>query len=384
MKIEAGRQKCVLTNFPFGEMLHVCTSSKKEDAEEASFEEKNQNGGFSQGNGGNQNGGPAPSVVEANGNPTLFQLQSTLKTSLGNGGGAGALGNGALVGAGRGEVDPGLLSRSASWSEGDLAGGFSQELDTVCLLGTNEIDRRRSCVSDGGFRVPPMREVGGLASCLATGQPQAIRRELESLCGLRHKNGGRCTGARRKRVSIRVEDEKEVAPIIVIQTPDPLLRLQEKPRKSSMKSSSGRRQGGCLRVEKEMDIIPHVILPEPARINGVKAVARPVGSLDMETISNDSNSYEMVEYGLSPLQQQQRRKSCLCWHPQLHFDAREEPSAESVDSFIPQRDNAFVGGQAVSRLDKVVTAVLILATLTSFCLLFWYQNFTEGLHAVMH
>ena len=30
------------------------------------------------------------------------------------------------------------------------------------------------------------------------------------------------------------------------------------------------------------------------RINGVKAVARPVGSLDMETISNDSNSYEMV------------------------------------------------------------------------------------------
>ena len=30
------------------------------------------------------------------------------------------------------------------------------------------------------------------------------------------------------------------------------------------------------------------------RINGVKAVARPVGSLDMENISNDSNSYEMV------------------------------------------------------------------------------------------
>ena len=30
------------------------------------------------------------------------------------------------------------------------------------------------------------------------------------------------------------------------------------------------------------------------RINGVKAVARPVGSLDMETIGNDSNSYEMV------------------------------------------------------------------------------------------
>ena len=23
----------------------------------------------------------------------------------------------------------------------------------VCLLGTNEIDRRRSCVSDGGFRL---------------------------------------------------------------------------------------------------------------------------------------------------------------------------------------------------------------------------------------
>ena len=33
--------------------------------------------------------------------------------------------------------------------------------------------------------------------------------------------------------------------------------------------------------------------------------------------------------------------------------------------------------QAVSRLDKAVTSVLILATLTSFCLLFWYQNFTE-------
>ena len=85
MKIKAGRQKCVLTNFPFVEMLHVCTSSKKEDAEEASFEEKNQNVGFSQGNGGNQNGGPTPSGGEANGSPTLFQLQSTLKTSLGNG-----------------------------------------------------------------------------------------------------------------------------------------------------------------------------------------------------------------------------------------------------------------------------------------------------------
>ena len=86
MKIKAGRQKCVLTNFSFVEMLHVCTSGKKEDGEEASFEEKNQNGGFSQGNGGNQNGGPAPSVGEANGTPTLFQLQSTIKTSLlGNG-----------------------------------------------------------------------------------------------------------------------------------------------------------------------------------------------------------------------------------------------------------------------------------------------------------
>ena len=30
------------------------------------------------------------------------------------------------------------------------------------------------------------------------------------------------------------------------------------------------------------------------RLNGVNVVARPVGSLDMETISNDSNSYEMV------------------------------------------------------------------------------------------
>ena len=85
MKIKAGRQKCVLTNFSFVEMLHVCTSSKKEDGEEANFEEKNQNGGFSQGNGGNQNGGPTPLVGEANGNPTLFQLQSTIKTSLGNG-----------------------------------------------------------------------------------------------------------------------------------------------------------------------------------------------------------------------------------------------------------------------------------------------------------
>ena len=118
--------------------------------------------------------------------------------------------------------------------------------------------------------------------------------------------------------------------------------------------------------------------------------------------------------------------------------SREEPSADSVETFIPQRDTGFVGGQvffssntwqwpgiclkpfrltvlpgillntwqypdntltilncrtsrtyhswnitnnfnfqAVSRLDKAVTSVLILATLTSFCLLFWYQNFTE-------
>jgi len=372
-------------------MLDVCSSGK--EGEESTFEERSHDAGQQQGlngslSGGNPNGGPSALSVHsipgaaANFIPPQRHLQPIQK--LGNGG--GAFGNGSLVGAGRGEPDPGLLSRSASWSEGDLAGGVSQDLDTVCLLGTGDIDRRRSCVSDGGFRVPPMREVGGLASCLATGQPRAIRRELESLCGIRHKNGGRCTGARRKRVSIRVEAEeyeREVAPVIVIQTPaDPLLRLQEKPRKSSMKANSGRRQGcptECSR--REVDAIPCVLVADTCRRNGVKDSSHCV---EVETISNDSNSYEMVEYGLNPLQQQQRRKSCLCWHPQLHFDAREEPSADSVDSFIPQRDTGFMGGQAVSRLDKAVTSVLILATLTSFCYLFWYQNFTEGLHAVMH
>ena len=56
---------------------------------------------------------------------------------------------------------------------------------------------------------------------------------------------------------------------------------------------------------------------------------------DTISISDASDSYEMVEYGLNPYEmkklRQSRRKSCLCWHPDVIFNERED--SESVDTF---------------------------------------------------
>ena len=101
----------------------------------------------------------------------------------------------------------------------------------------------------------------------------------------------------------------------------------------------------------------------------------PVG--DLETISQDSNSYEMVEYGLHPYPDRQRRKSCLCWNPSLHFTAREEPSCTAtVDSFLAHQETSFLGGH-VSRteyhylfLASVFDHVLVLSS-------FSYQDRAE-------
>ena len=64
--------------------------------------------------------------------------------------------------------------------------------------------------------------------------------------------------------------------------------------------------------------------------------------------------------------------------PQTHLKISNFTQAQSSWQNSSQEDKIYkVYFQAVSRLDKAVTSVLILATLTSFCYLFWYQNFTE-------
>ena len=65
----------------------------------------------------------------------------------------------------------------------------------------------------------------------------------------------------------------------------------------------------------------------------------------LKTLSQDSNLYEMVEYGLHPYPDLQRRKSCLCWNPSLHFTAREEPSCTAtVYSFLAHPETTFLRG----------------------------------------
>ena len=54
-----------------------------------------------------------------------------------------------------------------------------------------------------------------------------------------------------------------------------------------------------------------------------------------DSISEASDSYEMVEYGLNPYEikalEMSRRKSCICWHPDVIFNERDD--SESMDTF---------------------------------------------------
>ena len=55
------------------------------------------------------------------------------------------------------------------------------------------------------------------------------------------------------------------------------------------------------------------------------------------SLSDISDSYEMIEYGLTPLEMktfnQSRRKSCLCWHPNVVFNGKEDME---FDDFVTQ------------------------------------------------
>ena len=54
-----------------------------------------------------------------------------------------------------------------------------------------------------------------------------------------------------------------------------------------------------------------------------------------ESVAETSDSYEMVEYGLNPMEMKalkhSRRKSCLCWHPDVIFN--EKGDSESEDTY---------------------------------------------------
>jgi hypothetical protein len=66
-------------------------------------------------------------------------------------------------------------------------------------------------------------------------------------------------------------------------------------------------------------------------INGIGILS----NCSHDSISEASDSYEMVEYGLNPYEvealKMSRRKSCLCWHPDVIFNERED--SESMDTF---------------------------------------------------
>ena len=117
----------------------------------------------------------------------------------------------------------------------------------------------------------------------------------------------------RKRVSIMLNEDmlRNGYPSLLIlangEDYDPCLNLNDKPGKSALKKRIGE------------DISKMEIL----------------SNCNDDSISDASDSYEMVEYGLNPyeiqLLRQSRRKSCLCWHPDVIFNEKED--SECTDAF---------------------------------------------------
>ena len=92
---------------------------------------------------------------------------------------------------------------------------------------------------------------------------------------------------------------------------------------------------------------------------------------------------------------QSRRKSCLCWAPDVIFHEKED--SDCVEVFPPDiqirldqfqsliepsvRHKVALHSlpthflQRTSTSEKVITSILILITAVSVCFLFWYQNF---------
>ena len=82
----------------------------------------------------------------------------------------------------------------------------------------------------------------------------------------------------------------------------------------------------------------------------------------LEILSNCSDdhvirtpdSYEMVEYGLNPLEmkalKQSRRKSCLCWHPDVIFNDKGDSESEDTfpQDFMTRLDEYYIDSEVIT------------------------------------
>ena len=73
-----------------------------------------------------------------------------------------------------------------------------------------------------------------------------------------------------------------------------------------------------------------------------------------DSVIETSDSYEMVEYGLSPLEmkalKQARRKSCLCWHPDVIFNDKGDSESEDTfpQDFIARLDYYYIESEVMT------------------------------------
>ena len=132
----------------------------------------------------------------------------------------------------------------------------------------------------------------------------------------------------RKRVSIVLDDEllRNGYPSLLILGND---QNYEKPVKSSLKKFLG----DALDTE------------------NTKAKMEIISNRSDDSLVDTSDSYEMVEYGLNPLEmkalKQSRRKSCLCWHPDVVFNDKTDSESEDLfpQDFMSRLDEYYIGSE---------------------------------------
>jgi hypothetical protein len=82
-----------------------------------------------------------------------------------------------------------------------------------------------------------------------------------------------------------------------------------------------------------------------------------------DSVIETSDSYEMVEYGLNPLEMKalkhSRRTSCLCWHPGVIFNNKGD--LESEDTFqqdlISRLDEYYIESQVITHFVVLIVRI---------------------------
>ena len=104
--------------------------------------------------------------------------------------------------------------------------------------------------------------------------------------------------------------------------------------------STYKRRGGSTAPKKEHLMVPGQVEAKRVSLMLDEKIKSKVNEnncdelgIDFDSISEDSNSYVMVEYGLNPYERRKltRRKSCLCQHQDIIFHETED--SEITDTF---------------------------------------------------